>query len=226
MLLKDFSTLPGFDAVDETTHYGSRVFEDPDDPSIRLTVVMANRLPLEQQTGADLIYFNEAYRCFVMVQYKAMEQGAKEPEFRWKDGDQFMKEIQRMEKFLSNLLRISSGNSPDSYRFSENPFFLKFCSRTQFNPDDSGLFQGIYLPFDLWRRLEGSGQLQGKKGGNVLTFGNVGRRINNTEFVGLVRGSWVGTSIEQSKVLCDLVREVVSSGRNRHVCIQACHRGR
>ncbi len=225
MLLKDFSTLPGFDAVDETTRYGSIVFQDPDDPSIRLTVIMANRLPLEQQTGADLIYFNEAYRCFVMVQYKAMEQGANGPEFRWQDGDQFKQEMQRMEDFLTKLSRISSGNSPDGFRFSENPFFLKFCSRTQFNPDDSGLFQGIYLPLDLWRRLEGAGQLQGDRGGNVLTFGNVGRRINNTEFVGLVGGSWVGTSIEQSEVLCNLIREIVSSGRTvafayKHVIVE------
>jgi len=36
-------------------------------------VIMANRLPLEEQTGADLIYFNEAYSAFVLVQYKAME---------------------------------------------------------------------------------------------------------------------------------------------------------
>ena len=49
-----------------------KVFSSEQDPSVRLTVIMANRLPLEQQTGADLIYFNEAYRSLVMVQYKAM----------------------------------------------------------------------------------------------------------------------------------------------------------
>ena len=50
---------------------------------------MANRLPLEQQTGADLIYFHEKYRSFVMVQYKAMERESGEEKFRWKAGDQF-----------------------------------------------------------------------------------------------------------------------------------------
>ena len=72
MLLSDFSTFPEFQPMGEVTHYGSRVFSSEQDPSVRLTVTMANRLPLEQQTGADLIYFNEAYRSFVMVQYKAM----------------------------------------------------------------------------------------------------------------------------------------------------------
>jgi hypothetical protein len=58
MLLADFSTVPGFEAIGEVTHYGSKVFEKTESPPVRLTVIMANRLPLEQQTGADLIYFN------------------------------------------------------------------------------------------------------------------------------------------------------------------------
>ena len=59
MLLADFSTVPGFEAMGDVTHYGSKVFEKAGNPGVRLTVIMANRLPLEQQTGADLIYFNE-----------------------------------------------------------------------------------------------------------------------------------------------------------------------
>ncbi len=65
MLLADFSTMPGFEAIGEITHYGSKTFASTEDSRVRLTVIMANRLPLEQQTGADLIYFNEAYHSFV-----------------------------------------------------------------------------------------------------------------------------------------------------------------
>ena len=57
MLLADFSTVPGFGDIGEGTHCGSKVFQSAENPSVRLTVIMANRLPLEQQTGADLIYF-------------------------------------------------------------------------------------------------------------------------------------------------------------------------
>jgi hypothetical protein len=67
---------------------------------------VANRLPLEQQTGADLIYFNEAYKSFVMVQYKAMEQGNDQAEFRWQAGDQFVQEIGRMDALLAELRKI------------------------------------------------------------------------------------------------------------------------
>jgi hypothetical protein len=213
MLLADFSTVPGFEAVGEVTHYGSKVFEKPENPGVRLTVIMANRLPLEQQIGADLIYFNETYRSFVMVQYKAMEKGKDQAEFRWQAGDQFVQAIDRMDALLAELNKIQSGNDPDGYRFSNNPFFLKFCPRVVFNPDDKGLFKGIYLPLDLWKRADAAGRLKGSKGGNVLTYENVGRRINNSEFVGLVSGSWVGTSIEQSAILVPLIREILASGK-------------
>ncbi|GEQ98362.1 hypothetical protein JCM17844_19990 [Iodidimonas gelatinilytica] len=220
MLLADFSTLPGFEAIGETTHYGSKVFVSERDPSKRLTVIMANRLPLEQQTGADLVYFNEAYRSFVLVQYKAMEKRDSETEFRWQAKDQFCDEIDRMESLLAELRKLPSGQQPDGFRFSDNPFFLKFCPRVVFNPDDKGLFKGIYLPLDLWKRADAAGWFTGKRGGKVLTFDNVGRRINNSEFVGLVAGSWVGTTIEQSAVLGELVRKVLETGKTVTIAIK------
>ena len=220
MLLADFSTVPGFETIDEVTHYGSKLFASTEDQRIRLTVIMANRLPLEQQTGADLIYFNEYYRSFVMVQYKAIEKHGDEPEFRWQAGDQFVQEVDRMDALLTQLREIRSTEHPDGFRFSDNPFFLKFCPRVVFNPDDKGLFKGIYLPIDLWKSAEAAGRFRGRRGGNVLTFGNTGRRLNNSEFVNLVAGSWVGTSIEQSAVLAPLIREVLQTGKTVTLAIK------
>lgn len=220
MLLSDFSTIPGFDAVGEVTHYGSKLFSSEQNPAIRLTVIMANRLPLEQQTGADLIYFNEAYRSFVMVQYKAMEKRGDETEFRWQAKDQFCDEIERMEALLAELKKVPSGDHPDGFRFTDNPFFLKFCPRVVFNPDDKGLFKGIYLPLDLWKCADAAGSFTGKRGGKALTYENVGRRINNSEFVPLVAGSWVGTSIEQSAVLGEVVRTVLATGKTVTIAIR------
>jgi hypothetical protein len=143
------------------------VLEKAENPAVRLTVIMTNRLPLEQQTGTDLIYFNESYRSFVTVQYKA--KGKDQAEFRWKVGDQFVQEIDRMDALLAELNKIQSGNDSDGYRFSNNPFFLKFCPRVVLNPEDKGLFKGIYLPLDLWKRADAASRLKGSKGGNVLT---------------------------------------------------------
>jgi len=213
MIIKDFTSVPGFEAVRDATNVAAMIFENPTDRSQKLTVIMANRLPLEQQTGADLIYFNEAYRAFVLVQYKAMEKAENGAEFRWHDGDQFTKEIERMDALLAELSKCAADSAPEGFRLCSNPFFLKFCSRVVFNPDDKGLFSGIYLPLDLWKSLHASGQLLGPQGGNVLSFENVGRKLSNTEFVGLVANSWVGTTMPQSVELEKVIRAVLETGR-------------
>jgi hypothetical protein len=148
-----------------------------------------------------------------MVQYKALEKGTDEHEFRWVDGDQFTGEIARMDGLLDELQRIEPDGDPDGFRLSSNPFFLKFCSRIVFNPDDRGLFPGMYLPHGLWKALVNSGRLQGPRGGNLLTFDNVGRKLSGADFITLVAGSWVGTTISQSASLETMIRSVLASGR-------------
>jgi hypothetical protein len=213
MLHADLSGLPGFAALREAPHIAARTFQSETDPSVRVTVVMANRLALEEQTGADLIYFNETYRSFVLVQYKAFEKGPQEHEFRWAPGDQFSGELERMDKLLEQLERIEPDTDPDGFRLTSNPFFLKFCSRIVFNPDDRGLFPGIYLPLGLWKALATSDRLRGPRGGNLLTYSNVGRRLSGSEFITLVAGSWVGTTISQSTSLEAMIRSVLETGR-------------
>ena len=58
MIVHDLNTVPGYAFIRRTPH-NSVVFQDA---KTVLTVVMANRQPLETTTGTDLIYFNEAFR--------------------------------------------------------------------------------------------------------------------------------------------------------------------
>jgi hypothetical protein len=168
---------------------------------------MANRLALEEQTGTDLIYYNEKFRSFVLVQYKAFKKRNKTHEFRWTTGDQFEDELRRMDE----LANAAPDTDPDGFRLSSNPFFLKFCPRIAFNPDDSGMFPGIYIPHGLWKALAASDRLKGPAGGNLLTYENVGRGVNNSDFVTLVGGAWIGTTIKQSASLETLIRRVLET---------------
>ena len=172
MLYADMMSLPGFAAIRESPHIAARTFESQSNSSVRVTVIMANRLPLEEQTGADLIYFNETYR-FVMVQYKALEKGDGEHEFLLGGGDRFAGEIERMDNLLEDLGKIEPDADPDGFRFSSNPFFLKFCSRIVFNPDDRGMLR-MYLPHGSGNRFAASERLERTGGGNVLNYGNAG----------------------------------------------------
>ena len=150
MIQTDFSTIPGFAEVRSATHYATHTFRGRRDPSNRVTIIMANRQPLEQQTGADLIYFNEKYRSFVMVQYKAMERKGGEDRFRWNAGDQFTEELTRMNRLWGKIRSSGTGDAPPAFRFSNNPFFsssahvwfsiliVRICSRACTCPSTYG----------------------------------------------------------------------------------------
>lgn len=209
MVVHDLSVIPGFDAVRDYP-FAAKVFERE---GTRLTVILANKLPLEQQFGTDLIYFNETYQAFVMVQYKAMERsGTARPEFRLPNA-QLDIEMDRMDAMMETLATIPDDKSCDGFRLNISPFFLKLCSRHVFNADDGGLFPGMYLPVEYWRRLVADPATLGPKGGRVVTFENVGRKLTESEFIPLVAGGWVGTYTPQSQILAQLVREIIETGK-------------
>jgi hypothetical protein len=221
-LVSDFSTVPGFEAI---RHYpfAMRVFESASAayPRTVLKVIMANRLPLEQQTGADLVYFNQTFRSFVMVQYKSMEEGNKGPEFRWQEHDQLHDEITRMDALLELLRNLPEDRTPASFRLLTNPFFLKLCPRLVFNPDDKGLSKGMYLPLDYWKSLSIHPATEGPRGGRLITYENVGRRLTNSQFVALVGSAWIGTTVPQSVVLEKVVESVVETGKTVTLAVKS-----
>ncbi len=216
----DFGTIPGFDAI-KNFPFAARVFENAANPSLRLTVIMANHLRLEEQTGADLIYYNETYQSFVLVQYKAMDRGNNGPEFRWRLGDKLCEEIGRMDALLTELAAMPQDPSPASFRLQANPFFLKLCPRVVFNPDDKGLCGGLYLPLEFWRCLANDPASEGPRQGRVLSYANVGRKLTNSEFITLVANAWVGTTAPQSALLRRVIEGVIETGRTVTLAVKS-----
>jgi hypothetical protein len=217
MLSADHDIFPGLELTGRIPRLATKIFENN---GKKIFVTMANRLPLEQQTGADLIYFNATFGAFVFVQYKAMEKkSGGEAIFRIPN-EQLDKEIARMDVLLSDIKKIAADTTRDGFRLSENPFFLKLCSRLQFNPDDGGLFPGMYLPLDYWKRLVVDPAIAGPSGGKGITFENVGRRLTNPEFVTLVGAAWVGTTLPQSALLQRLIEEVLAQGKTVTIAVR------
>ncbi len=219
-LISDFNSVPGFDAI-KNYPFAAKLFQSADNRSLRLKVIMTNRLELEKQTGADLIYYNETFKSFVLVQYKSMDQGSDGPEFRWRENDKLAEEIARMDGILKVLAKLPHDATPASFRLHANPFFLKICPRMIFNPDDKGLFPGMYLPLELWRCLSTDPATEGPRGGRVLTYDNVGRKLTNTEFVTLVTNAWVGTTVPQSEVLASVIEAVIQSGKTVTLAVKS-----
>ena len=212
MVIHDLMNLPGFDII-KTYPYSAAVFESAATAE-RLTVILANRLPLEEQTGTDLIYFNETFQSFVMVQYKAMGKGSDgKSEFRPLSDRNLPGEIDRMDALLAAIQACPANSVHDGFRLTENPFFLKLCSRLVFNPDDVGLVPGMYLPLDYWKLLTQSPGTRGSRGGLRVTFENAGRHFDNSSFTAIVSKAWVGTTPSQSDVLKEAIRQTIETGK-------------
>jgi len=216
VLLHDSSALPGFDLI-RRSHSTVAHFRAGGN---EMTVIMADNRPLERQTGVDLIYFNETYRSFAMVQYKAMEARRGGPGFRWRAGDRFMRQIERMNAVWEHVRKAPTARHPAGFRFFHNPFFLKFFTREPFRPTSKKLFPGLYLPLDLWERLHHLGRLKGPKGGNLLTHTRAERWLTNSDFIQLVSRSWVGTSPSQSAILKRVIQDVWETERTKMFAIK------
>lgn len=209
MIFNDVQHVPGFEQI-RTYVQGAASFQSD---SSRLTAVLANRLALEKQTGADLIYYNETHSSFILVQYKAMESASGEGAHFKLPNKQLAKEIARMDTVSALLNQCPATPEPSRFRLIGNPFFLKFCSRTIFNPDDVKLLPGMYLPLDYWKQLESDKSMLGPRKGRRLTYENVGRSLNKRTFITLVAQAWIGTTPDQSSVLNEILREIMAEGR-------------
>jgi hypothetical protein len=220
MVIHDFMNLPGFELI-KTLPYNAAIFKSE---TTRLTVIVANRLPLEQQTGTDLIYYNETYKSFVMIQYKAMEKvsdaaGDNQTAFRLPNA-QLTEEIKRMDELLTVLKAHSATGDHNGFRLLDNPFFLKLCPRLVFKPDDIGLVPGMYLPLDYWKLIENHPSITGPRGGRKITYGNVGRYFDNSAFTSIVAKAWVGTTPAQSIMLEALIRKILETGKALTIAVK------
>lgn len=184
-----------------------------------LTVIMTDQMPLERVTGTDLIYFNETYRSCVMVQYKAMSNDPN-PVFRFTNDKDLPGEIDRMQRVQAELSLLQDTFAKDDFRLSKNPFFLKICPRLVLNPDSTEMIKGMYIPLDLWIRIEADESTVGPNGGRLISFENSGRYMTNSDFAALVSKAWIGTNHNQSADLDRFIRRTLSTGRSLTFAVQ------
>lgn len=175
----------------------------------RVTVVNANRTPIEKSLGCDLIYYTHDYNAHVLVQYKRLTKPAVGPwEFRPSSDANFEEELKRM-RAIAAPARVK--DTPEHHRFGDNFCFIKFCKAATSDPFSGELAAGMYLPLDYFDKLAEAGRLKGPRGGTVVNYDNVGRWLNNSAFVGLVERAWVGTRGLTSTQLTTVIRRSLAA---------------
>ena len=71
----------------------------------------------------------------------------------------------------------------------------------------------MYFPLALWERVAADASTKGPKGGRFVGYQNAARRMTNSEFVELVRGGWIGTTLPQSAALTTVIEEILKTGK-------------
>jgi len=199
----DARTFPEFELIDSDIT-GRAIFEKGRE---RLEVFTANRRPLENVFGVDLIYFNVTRQNIVMVQYKMLEPHSPKDEDKdwvYRPDSKLDDEIARMKKFS-----MAHPSSPYEYRLNPQVYYLKFVKR-----DGALSNAGIVMPIDHFEKLRADPSCKGPRGAVRVSFQTLaGRYLRQGPFLDLIRAGYIGATTETTAHLKVLVETVVKGDR-------------
>lgn len=208
LIARDAVVFPGSGKVKHTVMgavfgFGGRTLE----------VFNVNRSAIETALGVDLIYFNEEFDAWTLIQYKAMERST-DALSGYRPDASFDKELGRMRTFRTSTPdQWQTGDGIGRYRLCGDGFYFKLCSRVQLEVLSESLLPGMYLPREFVEELLAGQMAAGPRGGRIITFENTSRHINNTVFAELVRDGWIGTRGISSAKIADIIRDKLTAGQ-------------
>jgi|GEM_PF-1659325 len=214
VLAHDLHIFPGLE-VSRQDITGVVEFESEDGE--RLTVINANRKPLEKAMGVDLIYFHRRYESFVMVQYKMMDQRSEEFDSFYYNPNQASHndELKRLQRLRDLIAEQKKQHSLDHYRLTDSCLFFKLCKKIQLKKTDHALAPGMYIPLEEWEHLLIDDATIGKKGGRQLGYHTLKKRyLHKDTFVNLVRSGMIGTAGDASHKIAAFIQEAIAQGHS------------
>ena len=202
--------IPGFELAGSDVT-GRAIFEKGTE---KLEVITANKLPLEEVLGVDLIYYNATKKNIVMVQYKMLEAIKSNSETDWiyRPNNQLRKELVRMKQFSDAF-----APGPLEYRLNPQVFYLKFVKR------DAILGQStITMPIDHFKVLSRDPRCKGPHKGFRVTYDTLdGRYLRQKPFFDLIRSGYIGAYADTTAALMQLVDTTLQNGRAVVAAVQS-----
>lgn len=183
-----------------------------------LEVITANKRPLEEVLGVDLIYLNTMKQNVVMVQYKMLERQSRRghpADWLYHPDAQLQKELDRMQ-----LFNRAHAPRPMEYRINPQVFYLRFVRR------DAVLGQSaIILPVDHYHALQRDRRTKGPKGAFRISYESLGGRYLRQEgFLDLIHSGYIGAYAKTARALTALIRATLKSDRAVVAAVQAALR--
>lgn len=206
----DARSVSGFRYVDGDLT-GRAVFERANG---RLEVITANRQPLEEVFGVDLIYLNLSQKNLVMVQYKMLERVGTGFNGDWiyRPDSNLASEVARMETFS----RLASGAAQE-YRLNSDVFYLKFVKRNGLLTNGS-----IVTPLEHFKQiLTSPAGLGVKKGVRISYDGLDGSYMRQGTFIDLMQAGYIGSYADDTRNFQLLIEQVLQDNRSVVAAIQS-----
>ena len=198
----DARVVPGF-TLSESDLTGRAIFKKDNE---MLEVITANKRPLENALGIDLIYLNAIKKNIVMVQYKMLEPSrtAKQTDWLYRPDSQLKKEISRMKRFSNSHVP-----GPLEYRINPQVYYFRFVRR------DAALGkQAVTMPIDHFETLRNDPGCRGPKGAFRISYDTLGGRYLRQEgFLDLLRSGYIGAYAQEAGDLTNLIRAIIRNDR-------------
>jgi hypothetical protein len=206
----DARVVPGF-SMSSSDLTGRAVFRKGTEI---LEIITANKRPLEEVLGVDLIYLNAVKQNVVMVQYKMLEADRRNDVTDWlyRPDGQLQKELARMKLFSQ-----THAPGPLEYRINSQVYYLRFVRR------DATLGQSaVTMPVDHFEILRDDPACQGPKGAFRISYDTLdGRYLRQEGFLNLVQSGYIGAYAKTTSDLKKLIAATLSNDRAVVAAVQS-----
>jgi hypothetical protein len=171
-----------------------------------VSIIYANRTPLENNIGVDLIYYGHNHQTFIFVQYKRLVEENKKYIYRANNDKSLIKEIDRMDNLKTHIIE-----DVYDFRINNEVFYFKFCKEKQ-DIYTKDLCQGFYLPKDFFDLIYNRQKKENKS--VVFSYDVVERYLNNTLFIELIKSGLIGTKYINADSISKIINETLESGKS------------
>lgn len=189
-------------------------FVGPGGREVRVHVY--DKKPLETVLGIDLLIYQEAYRSFLLLQYKNMKAKSDDEGKSWSYlvDPQLQKQIQTIERAVGAIQRQpQSVSGLMDWRLNSEAFYFKFCESTRPDARDDALVAGITIGYSHLKQFLGLPESIGEHGGQRIGYHNCPRYLNNTQFVDLARDGWIGCDQQGFALISDILAAGQEGGK-------------
>ena len=194
----DATQIPGFELI-ASDITGRATFRRNNE---QLIVYTANRLPLEEMLGVDLIYINETRGNIVMVQYKMLESEKNEN----RGTDWMYRPDRHLDDQVERMKIPDIQESKKDYRLNANPFYFKFIKR---RGHIGSKHTSFFISLEHLKQILSAPSSRGPRGGVRLGYEALdGTYLRESDIIGLIRSGYIGTHQIVSSHLAAIISEV------------------